>query len=371
MEGSMTLRIGRWARALVAGGLLLHAGAAAHAQADKVVVDTVETTTGQATTGKVLSEDYDGLELQIKPGSKKKIEWKDVTNVQYGGAAEFTELVGKLGATPVAEALDAFGRFKADAKLRPVIKQQVLFRIATLQAKAGDFDAAAAAWLELATAFPGGRYLDQAARGAVDAQLAKGAPAEAAKALEAVAAAAKPGNPGPRFDTMVAVLRARLLEAQGNVAGAKAAYEAAEASGTLSGEQAAFAGLGIARCLRQANDLSGAEARFRKLVDSADSPRLVLAGAWNGLGELLLEQGRKKRDTEVLTLALYDYLRGVVVYLPLDGESTAEHQAALAGAALCCESIAQIDANPTVKQAYSQRASELREKSKKLYPNAK
>jgi len=170
---------------------------------------------------------------------------------------------------------------------------------------------------------------------------------------------------------MVSVLRARLLEAQGNVAGAKAAYEAAEASGNLNGEQAAFAGLGIARCLRLAGDLSGAEARFRKLVDSADSPRLVLAGAWNGLGELLLEQGRKKRDTEVLTLALYDYLRGVVVYLPLDGESTAEHQAALAGAALCCESIAQIDANPTVKQAYSQRASELREKSKKLYPNAK
>ncbi|MSR46846.1 MAG: tetratricopeptide repeat protein [Planctomycetes bacterium] len=365
-ERRMLGLLGQLGRALLLGAALLGSGAAARAQQD-----TVETQDGLSTTGKILSEGYDGLDFQHKPGSKKTIAWKDVTNIQYGGAAEFSELVSKFSSTSAEDALGTLQKLKSDAKLRPVIKQQVLFRLAVLFAKSGDHDAASAAWQELVKAFPSGRYLDQAAQGVVDAHLAKGAPAEASKALEALGADAKAGNPGPRFDSMVAILKARLLEAQGNATGAKAAYEAAEASGTLSSEQAAYAGLGVGRCLRQLGDLSGSESRFRKLVESAESPRLVMAGAWNGLADLLLEQGRKKRDAELLTLAFYAYLRGDVVYLPLDGESTAENQAALTGAAICCESIAQIDANPAVKQSYSQQATELRGRLKKLYPNAK
>lgn len=358
----------RRARVWFAGALacVLAVALARNARAQN---DTVETTDGKSVAGKVLNEAYDHLEIQLKQGNtKRKIEWREISAVQYGGAPEYTELVAKLDSMAANDALAALDKLKADTKQRPVIRQQVLFRIASLQMKAGDAANAVGAWQELLKAFPGGRYIDQIAYGVVEAQLAKGNAAEAAKALDAVVADAKAANLGPRFDTTVALAKARLLEAQGNFAGAKAAYEAAEKAGGLPPDQAAMTSLGVARCLAKGGELGEADARFRKLVNSADTPRSVMPGAWNGLGDLLLDQGRKKRDTDVLIQALYAYLRGVVLYLPLDGEPTIEHQRALAGAALCCESIGQVD--PTAKQTYGPKAAELREKLKKLYPNA-
>jgi tetratricopeptide (TPR) repeat protein len=349
-----------FAWAALAGALLLGGRAAAQ-------TDTIETQDGKNVTGKILNEAYDHVEVQIKAGTKRKLEWSEVVSIEYG-SSEYTEAVGKLAAASPEDALAALEKLRADSKLRPVLKQQVLFRIASLHARRGDPSAAVAAWQELLKAFPGGRYLEQAAQGVVDASIAKGGGAEASKALDALVAEAKASNPGPRFDTAVTLIKARLLEAQGNAGGARAAYEAAEKAGGLAPDQAAVTSLGIGRCQQQAGDVAGAEARFRKLTSSADSPRMVQAGAWNGIGDLLLEQGRKKRDADVLTLALYAYLRGVVLYLPLDGDPTTEHQRALAGAALSCESIAQVDAR--VKQIYSQQAAELRERLKKQYPNA-
>jgi len=329
-------------------------------------VDNVETTDGKSVAGKILNEAYDHVEVQVKQGNtKRKIDWAEVSSIQYGGAPEFTDLVARLDSMAPAEALSALEKLKADSKLRPVLRQQVLFRIASLQMKKGDADSAIAAWQELAKAFPGGRYADATAYGIVEANLAKGSAAEAGKALDALAADAKAANLGARFDTTVSLAKARLLEAQNNLGGARAAYEAAEKAGNLAPDQAAITSLGIARCLQQAGEIGNAETRFRKLANSADSPRSVKAGAWNGLGDLQLEQGRKKRDADTLILALYAYLRGVVLYLPLDGEPTTEHRRALAGAAQCCESIAQIDS--AAKQAYSAKAAEFREKRKRLY----
>jgi TolA-binding protein len=336
------------------------------ATAARAQVDTIETSDGKSVQGKVLTEGYEGLEVQLKQGNtKRKIEWKEVNSIQYGGAPEYTDLAAKLDSMAPADALSALEKLKADSKLRPILRQQVLFRIASIQMKKGDADAAIAAWQDLAKAFPGGRYSDAAAYGVVESNLAKNAPADAAKALDALASDAKSANLGPRFDTTVSLAKARLLEAQNNVGGARAAYETAEKAGNLAPDQAAMTSLGIARCLQQAGELGDAETRFRKLANSADSPRSVKAGAWNGLGDLQLEQGRKKRDTELLTLALLAYLRPVLVYLPLDGEPTTEHKRALAGAALCCESIAQIDAS--AKQAYTAKAAEYRERRKRLY----
>jgi tetratricopeptide (TPR) repeat protein len=355
-------RVGRCAAALLVA--LATTVASARAQ-----TDTVETVDGKSLSGKVLLEAYDHLELQSKQGQKQKLDWSEVATVQYGGSPEYTDAVGKLATAPVPDSLAALEKLKGDAKLRPVVKQQVLFLIASLHVRAGDFDGAATAWQELAKAFPSGRYLDQAARGVAAAYVSKGAPGEASAALDVVVAAAKPANPGPRFDTTVTLVKAWLLETQGNAAGAKSAYEAAEKAGGLAPDQAATTSLGIARCQQKAGQVDDAAARFRKLVNAADTPHAVMAAAWNGIGDLLLEQGRKKRDVEVLTQALYAFLRPVVLYVPLEGESEDDQQHAIAGAADACQSIAELDAS--LKQAYGQRAADLRTRLKKKEGNAR
>jgi tetratricopeptide (TPR) repeat protein len=190
--------------------------------------------------------------------------------------------------------------------------------------------------------------------------------AEAAKALDAAAGEAKAANPGPRFDASVALLKARIVEAQGDAKGALDKYQAVEKSGNLAPDQAAVASLGSARCMQALGQNAEAEARYRKIVaTTTDVPHYVLAGAWNGIGEMLLKTARDKRDSDQLVVALLTFLRGVSQYLPLEGEPTNEHMRALDQAVLACESIAQVD-TPN-KPLYTQRAAALREQRKRLY----
>src|SRR6185503_9764547 len=91
--------------------------------------------------------------------------------------------------------------------------------------------------------------------------------------------------------------------------------------------------LAIARCAQRANRTNDARQRYGDIVTMADAPNSVLAGAWNGLADMALAEGTKKRDREELRYALFCYLRGAVLYVPERGETTEEYERALAGSA--------------------------------------
>jgi hypothetical protein len=131
--------------------------------------------------------------------------------------------------------------------------------------------------------------------------------------------------------------------------------------------------LGQARCAVALNRKSEAEAMYRKLVGE-DAPNLILAGAWNGLADLLKEEARKgkdgKGDQEKVLDALYAYLRGVVQYAPVPGESTDEYERALAGSRDCFKFMSDLETKQELKKLYKDRSVERGEVLKKEYPNS-
>jgi tetratricopeptide (TPR) repeat protein len=367
-------RPSRWSRAARAtlargalrGALALVVALAFAAGARAQQSDELETKDNKKFSGTVTKADYDLLQFKTKQGATQKFPWAEVVRLKLGGPAEWNEVVDKVGSAPADDSISGLEKLKGDAKLREPLKQEVLFLLASVKARKGDLDGSVAAWQDLLKAFPSGRYLDVAIRGMVEGMLAKGQAAEAGKALDAAAGDAKAANPGPRFDAAVALLKARILEAQGNAAGALKAYQDVEKSGNLAPDQAALASLGIARSMQANGQLAEAEARYRKIVaTTGDVPHYVLAGAWNGIGDMLLDAARKKRDSDQLFVALLTCLRGASQYVPLEGEPTGEHMRALDLAALACQSIAEVDA--ANKQLYTQRAASLREQRKRLY----
>jgi hypothetical protein len=351
----------RAVRGAAAGLFVVVLAAGARAQSDELELKP----DGKKVSGTVQSANYAGLEFKTKQGAKQTVEWDKVLKLKYGGSVEFTEVVEKVGSAGLDDSLAGLEKLKGDEKLRPVLKQEVLFLLASLKGRKGDLDGSVAGWQELLKAFPTGRYLDQAVRGLVEAQLASGKAAEAGKALDAAANEARAANPGPRFDLAVALLKARILESQNDWKGALAAYLAVEKAGNLAPDQAEVASLGIAHAQQMLGQTAEAEQRYRKIATSDKAPRYVVAGAWNGIGDLYAKTGRDKRDTDQLTLALYCYLRGVTYLQPLEGEPTGEHVRALDSAAQVYDAMGQIDAEK--KQAYNGKAADLRNQRKRLY----
>src|SRR5439155_23769983 len=151
---------------------------------------------------------------------------------------------------------------------------------------------------------------------------------------------------------------------------AQAAYGVAEKAQGVSQGVVQQARLGEARCLVAMNKKTEAEAIFNKLK-TEDAPNQVLAGAWNRLGDLQLDRARKGSavDSDKLLDALFCYLRGVVQYAPLPGESTGEYKRAMRGSAEVFRFISQNEKNADRKRLYQQRMQERLDQLKKEFPN--
>jgi len=319
-------------------------------------------------TGKIVDESYDGLDLEIKKGVKKHILWSQIASVAYAGRpVEFTEALDIQNSDPQA-ALDKFETFVGTDGADNVVRQQAMYEVAMLQQRLGALDKAAAAWNALIAAYPEGRYLGAAARGVTDCLLIQGDAAGASKALDTLAASPAAG----KFEALglqLKALRGTILMAQGKFADARTAFEQVEKDPKAAGDVAAAATLGAAESLRQEGKLPEAEARFKAIV-AGDGPNFLLAGAWNGLGDMLSEKGMKARSADVVIEALYAYLRGVVQYVPAPGESQDEYERALGGAAKCFKALSQLESNKERKAYYESQYSQEAKLLRQLAPNS-
>ena len=319
-------------------------------------------------SGKVVSENFDALELEVKKGVKKKLEWAQIASVKYGSVPEeYTEAVADRANDPEG-ALEKLKALSGTEGLGDVWRQQTLYDVASLQQQLGAFDEAVASWNALLAAYPEGRYLGAAARGLVDSTLAKGDADGAGKALDGVAASPAVGKFGG-LDPVLKVLRGRILAAQGKFADARAAFEQVEKDPKAPAEASAAAKLGVAECLKSEGKDAEAETRFKALVEG-DGPNFLLAGAWNGLGDMLSEKAAKARNADQLTEALYAYLRGVVQYTPAAGEPQDQYERALAGSARCFKGLSELESNKDRKAYYADKYSQQVERLRKLSPNS-
>ncbi len=323
--------------------------------------DTVVLKDGKTETGRVENEDYAGVTLKgVTP-----LPWENVVSVTYAGEGAFDAAYQALSEGKNAEALAAFQALLTKGQLRQPIQQQVQFYVPVLKQRMGDLDGAIAGFHELVDAFPKGRFLQAASDNILGLYAARKDYAGAEKALEKVANA----TAGLReFQAEIALKKGRLLEIQKDFTRADVSYDFAE-RGATKPAVVQEAKLGRARCLAGNGRRADAEAAFKKLVQDGTT-NAILAGAWNGLGDVAAEEGKTKRDTQKLMSALYAYLRGVVQYAPLPGEPTLEYEHSLSGAARCFKLISELETSDEKRRLYADRARAHGDQLRSEFPNS-
>jgi predicted negative regulator of RcsB-dependent stress response len=331
-------------------------------------VDTVLLKNGQTEPGTVVEEVLSGVTIKPEKGPKKTIPWDTVQSIEYADAP--AELANANAALTNAQYDDAAERFAAIAdgeeKPRPMITQQALFYAAYARQRAGHLDEAITGYQKLLTAFPHGRFLRSAGDNLTMLLAGKGDAAGAHKAVDALAAGAADL---PGFAAEVAILHGRLLLAEGKPAEARTRFEEAEKAADAPEGVKQEARLCLGSTLLAEKKAAEAEPIFTSLKDAAAPPR-VQSGAWNGLGELFAEDGKAKRDSDRILDGLYAYLRTVVQYKPAPGESTAEYERALAGAATCFKYISELEQNNERKKLFAQRSREKFDQLQREFPDS-
>jgi tetratricopeptide (TPR) repeat protein len=332
--------------------------------------DVVKLKSGTDEAGRIKSEEYGGLTMDPAKGQQHTIAWADIAQITYQGGESFDSARDMLNQGKLEDALAQLTELlKPEAKLRGLIKQNVLYYLATVHNRLGQPDEAIDNYKTLLKEYPKSRYLPDIAEGLVTAFSAKSDLEGAKKALDELNSGAVTAGIEPNFSAVVAIQRGRILERQEKWSEAFSAYNAAQTTSGVTALASQQARLGQARCQIKQKKVSEAEVIFRK-ISGEDAPNSILAGAWNGLGDIAKAEGREKRDAGVLLDALYMYLRGVVVYGPVPGESTYEYERALAGAAESFDNLSQVESSKDLKARYARSRDEHKGQLKKEFPNS-
>src|SRR4029453_8592289 len=126
----------------------------------------------------------------------------------------------------------------------------------------------------------------------------------------------------------------------------------------------------LARCAQRAGRTNDAQTQYREIV-KLEAPNDVLAGAWNGLGEIALAEGSSKRSQDDLRYALFAFLRGVVQYVPERGGSTEEYERALAGASKAFKALGEVYTDANKKKQFQARSAQCSEQLQSEFPRSR
>ena len=334
--------------------------------------DTVKLRNGTTESGRVESEDYDALHFKAKKGKEERslrLAWNEVADVTFGGVPEYTQAMGQLGAGNVGAALPRLQTVIANANLRKEIRPAAMFQLGAGQLRAGQFEAAATTLGELVKTSPKSRYVLMATSAIVDCYLALGNLEGGAAAVEAAATAAGSGGVGSEVVAAFDYFRGMLLEAKKDLASARNKYQNATRAGAAAGQIAALAKLGVGRCDKADGKVEDARTAYRAIVEQAQDNE-VLAGAWNGLADITLDEGIKAKNAEKVENALLMYLRGVAEYGPAPGEGTREYQRSLAGSAEAFKQLSDLATDEAVKKQQAARSRQRLEQLRKEFPHS-
>lgn len=336
---------------------------------DETIVDQVILDEGKRIEGTIELEDYDGISLSGVEGKKKqRSPWGAVVSVHYGDGQTLTEAIDAFAGGRFEECLDLLEQlFASDPPARPVILQQARFFQGLSLVRLGELDSALATFEKLVAEYPQGRYLRRAAEEVVGCHLAKNDPDGASAALDALIP--KVTAQGP-FQTEVSLVRAHLREVAGAHAEARALYQEVAGASGVSEAAVEQAELGVARTLLLEGSRAEAADLLRGLTTEAHTD-LVLAGTWNGLGDLWREDGRQAKNQDRLLDAAFAYLRGVLLHPPEPGEPTTEHEHALGGVALVYKYLFELEQNPERKRINKDRFAERRAILLRDYPSSR
>lgn len=327
--------------------------------------DTIKKKDNTTQVGKIESEDLNGCNVIVSK-AKIAIGWKLIKSIDYGGSPEFKRARGYADTGSFNDAIPLLEDLRKKGDLRGVLKPHVLNLLGASLLRAGDADQSITVYEELFKQYPKCQFLVMGGgENLINAYLAKNKATEADGALKRLFDGAKSAG----IDTTpLNVLKGQVQEATGDFASAAATYKQVFDSSQDPAVKAQ-AELGIARCLFRQKKTAEAEAKYRGMV-SRDAPPLVLAGAWNGLGDIMFETGLAKKDGDAITDALYAFLRGCVLYTPVSGEPTGEYEHALRGAHDCFKALSELETNADRKKVNANRARERLEYLQTKFPGS-
>ncbi len=313
----------------------------------------------------ILEENYKGVTYSLGAGGKTVLLWKEIESIDYSSRPkELTQAIAQIKRGDSQEALAALRNFKSQQSLRPIYRQQALFYLAQAAETSNPphLDEAITNYRDLLKEFKQSRFLGKANAGIVTCLIATKKYDEATKAIEAARQEATAAKLDDELLRELDLLGCGLLENQGKFVEAANAYDKlAAAVTTANSDLATLAKIGSARCLvKKGDDPSKARAVFTDAIQKADenSSPVVLAAAWNGLGEIQLAEGRKEKKVDKIQEALYSFLRGVVLYFPGENDRTSEFERSLYYTSEAFRSLAEQSKEEEQKKLYQQRASE-------------
>lgn len=327
--------------------------------------DVVSLADGKEKTGRIKTEEFTQLTIEVKAGQDETVPWSDVKNVEYGSTPELANAIATFRNGKWDDAIAAFEEILSDKKVKPVAQQVALYHVAAALQNKGQVPEAIEAYKRLFEAFPKSRYLRQGGEALSNLYVAAGDFTNATASLDRLGQAAPDVT---EFKPHLALLKGRVLEMDGKrTANAREAYDAAEKGAGSNTTLLQEAQIGKARCLLAEGKFSEAEPIFRKLTTEKASSA-VLAGAWNGIGAIYYEDGAKQRQPDRLSEAAICFVRGYSVYAPLPGESTAEYERALFGAARSFKGAWEMEKNVERKKVNLDRFNKALEQLKREFP---
>jgi len=288
--------------------------------------------------GDIASETYNGVDIKLKGGGMvKNIKLDLIKGITYRDEPrDYINAKQLQGEGKYPQAIESYKKALADARLRAIFKQHILYNIAVCHHNAKKFDDAMLAYDEVLKAFEKTRYFKQVYFNKSDCAAKK---PDLKMALDILDDAKVKGRDlGEKFLLEVDLRKANLLEDNNKLDEAKAIYNQLKNKAALQPAILYRALIGLGRVELANKNLAGAEEAFNEVIEKSDDA-VAKAGAYNGKGDCLM--ANPKADYKTLKNALFAYLRSKLLYPAPAGEPTIEEEKAIYSAGLSCEKLAQ------------------------------
>lgn len=301
-------------------------------------------------------QDLGGTRAKLQEDARTVVE---LVPDQNGRTFDYIQAEQAFNNGDYAEAIERFEKVRRDQRAREILKQIAAISVVRAHWGNGNAQATVAAAKQLRQEKGDSFFIRESFELEIQAHLSRNDLAGAGGTLNAFEEKGKTDGM-PDWAKSAEVKRARLLELQGKHREALPIHRKYARDRDVAEE----ATLGELRCLAAAPDWSALQTRSESIINEARSAKAVssrlLTGAFNGRGEAALNSGKFKE-------ALLDFLQGAMV-LNKGGESSLEHEAALAGAAIASAKLAGAEKEKPKKDTYKGRAQELQAELEKFYP---
>jgi tetratricopeptide (TPR) repeat protein len=299
----------------------------------------------------------------VAAGAPQTQATKDVREIEFDPNRKPYEYVAGeelFKRNEFAEAREKFDRTLRDSRATDPFKQFARWYIIQCHLEAGENDKAVAAAKSLRRDVPDSYFLKEsfALQYAAARYLGSAPLEETLKEFEK--ATQEKGSDD--WKKSLELLRADHSELKRDFKTARSAYE--RLADDKDPRIALDAKLGILRCLAGLTDWNALSGKAGEYIRSTKpSPRLLL-GAYLARGKALLYGEKKHKD------ALLDFLRCVLDLAGKIGETSLEHQEAIAHAAMACARVAGEQKEKEKKDLYRERALQLKADLTRRYPGS-